>query len=244
MTKWLVVHYAPGAAGRLLICYLGTHPQIASFNQSEQSHIDWFKSTYDVELKYSFRNWTNLEPYEPWGIKKYVSSKYPRGDNIDSVAIDLPNKWIPLVWHKDYTAKFMKRYYAVNIVNDPDSLTWFHKSVWRKLFHAIKNDKGYLIYDQSHRPKDAMTIKFDNQYELQVKNLHTFIKERIINNPDNIKFRKKNRFAQGIDINLTDLSSSNPKPMLDKIVADMGLDKFDWHEAQQMWSHWQSLHDY
>jgi hypothetical protein len=83
----LFVRYAPGSAGNLLITLLQTSDQLSSWNpyidtirkntDFEQQYFKWFSQHFvddlDKHLLY--------EPHHPYQLS-FVSSKFPRGDNL------------------------------------------------------------------------------------------------------------------------------------------------------------------
>lgn len=239
-TKFLLIRFAPGAAGKILIACLGTHPEIASWNNTLSTNLEWIKKCYPGD----FKSWLDNEPQNPWGLQKYVSAEYERGDKLERLEIDFPNKWITMIWHKNYIADFMKKYHIVNIIIDKPSVRWYHRSRWRKHFTAKKMNNYYQITQHQHRPTYAVG-KFNNQYIVKVINLFSFIKKNVINYPIKQRFLKTEDQMAGTMILLSDLLREDGfKDSLNKISSDLKLASFDWNEAVAIWRHWRSLHEY
>ena len=241
MNKWLLIRYAPGSAGRMLASLLSTHPEIASWNNTDYDDLLWFKNCYPG----NFDKWMVDEPYDSWKLNQYISAKYPRGDNLDSLPITLPQMWLPFVWHKEYVAKFMTNYFTINIELDPPSHRWYHKSRWKKNFRCKKTATGYTVYNLSHAPNPNIQLqqKFDNQYEINIENLHGWLKHNIINAQEKQKFLGNNNIKPGVAVKLSDLLV-DPRPVLHNIANQLCIDKHNWDVAYQMWVHWKKLHNY
>ncbi len=240
MTKFLIIRYAPGAAGKILICLLGCHPEIASWNNSNLSNHNWAK----IVFKKDFENWLNREPKNPWNMQQYVSATYSRGDDIDELPIDFSEKWIPITWHKNYLGKFIKKYHTINIIINKSGARWYHRSRWKKHFKVEKNNSNFLIYQQQHR-NSYQIQNFNNQYIIEVKNLFSFIKNNVINYKENFNFLTDDDLKPSSNIFLSDLLSwSTTKKSLEKISIDLDLSEFNWEEVKDIWNHWRSMHDY
>lgn len=238
MNRFLLIKFPPGAAGKMLVTCLGTHSEIASWNTTNFSELDYAKSRYTG----NFDNWLDAEPTNPWKFQKYVSAMYPRGDDIDQLDINFPNLWIPTLWQKTYTARFMQNYFCVNINVDKNSLKWYRKSRWKKQFSVEKNKNTYIITQHQHRPSYAVG-NFNNQYKIKTNNLYRFIKENIIDYP--IVDHLNNNALQGVSVNLSDmLYQDSFFKILQKIQKQMNIGKHDWSESIEIWKHWRSLHDY
>lgn len=239
-TKFLLIRFAPGSAGKMLIACLGTHPAIASWNTSTESNLEWAKKCYPG----NFDSWLDTEPQNPWGLQKYVSAEYERGDNLEYLEIDFPDKWIPIIWHKNYLASFIKQHHAINIIIDKKSKRWYHRSRWKKQFSVERLSDGYQITQHQHRPKYTVG-NFNNQYIVQVKNLYSFIKDNVINYPVKQRFLEIEEQLPGTTILLSELlDEAEFKKSLDKIAMDMGLAKNNWNEAITIWKYWRSKHAY
>lgn len=240
MTQFLVIRYTPGAAGKLLTSLLSIHPEISSWNRNELDNLTWFKNSFSENLE----TWMDFEPQNPWNIKDYVSSFYPRGDNLETLPIDFENKWIPVIWHKNYLAKFIKNYHIVTIHIDNKSKKWYHRSRWKKHFKAEIKNKTYKVYQFQHKP-NSQVRNFNNKYCVEVNNLFSFIKKNVIDYKDNFNFTNNTTDHLQTNINLSNLLEwESTKKSLEKISKDLNLKEFDWDCVENLWRHWRSCHKY
>lgn len=238
--KFLLVRFAPGAAGKMLITCLGTHPEIASWNTTNKSDLAWAKECYTG----NFDAWLDSEPQTPWQIKKFISAIYPRGDDLESIPIKFPNLWIPIVWQKNYPAKFMKTYQVVNILLDKTSMRWYHKSRWRKQFSIDQVDDKVVVTQHRHRPTYQVG-NFNNVYKLEVTNLRKFIKDNVINYYVKHQFLRVEDQIAGTNIFLSELlNEQGLEKSLRRIGNDLRLKEFNWEEAKLIWQYWKKLHNY
>lgn len=239
-TKFLLIRFAPGAAGKMLIACLGTHPEIASWNNTPSTNLEWVKKCYPGD----FDSWLDTEPQNPWGLQKYVSAEYERGDKLEHLEIDFPDKWIPIIWHKNYLPAFIKQHHAINIIIDQTSVRWYHKSRWKKQFSVERLDDVYQITQHQHRP-NYVVGNFNNQHIVHSTNLYSFIKDNVINYSLKKRFLKAEEQMPGSTILLSDLLCEDGiKNSLGKISLDMGLTTNDWSEAIAIWKYWRSKHAY
>ena len=238
-TKFLLVRFAPGAAGKALVTCLGTHPEIASWNTTSMSELEYAKTRYNG----NFDSWLDVEPTNPWNFQKYVSAMYPRGDDLEYLEIDFPNLFIPTLWQKSYTARFMENYFCINIKVDKEALKWYHRSRWQKQFSAEKRGDTYFITQHQHRPSYSVG-NFDNQYIIETKNLHAFIRENVINY-SYINDINNSAILPGMVINLSELLHQDRFfESLTRIQKNLNIQAHDWTESMEIWKHWRSLHGY
>jgi len=241
-TNFLLIKFPPGAAGKMLISLLGYHPQIASWNNTQDSEEVWFKKHFNGELN----NWMNTEPQSPWPISEYVSAMYTRGDETDNLPIQFPkNVFVPIIWHKLYPPKFAKKYKSVVILVDKKSRKWYHRSRWLKHFNYEKQAQGYKIYKLQHRPTYQFG-NFDNQYIEYTDNIFSFLKQNVINYDQKKIYSSQSNFSnETVFINLSDLLENNSAiECLNKITQNLNLDTFNWNSVMPLWQHWRNLHKY
>ena len=239
-TKFLLIRFAPGAAGKILIACLGTHPEIASWNNTTLTNLEWVKKCYPGD----FGSWLDTEPQNPWGLQKYVSAEYKRGDELENLEIEFPDQWIPTIWHKNYLASFMKQHHAINIIIDNISARWYHRSRWKKQFTAVCLNGGYQITQHQHRPNYTVG-NFNNQYNIQITNLYSFIKDNVINYSIKKRFLKADEQMPGTSILLSELLTEDGfRRSLNKISQDLKVSENDWSEAIAIWKYWRSKHEY
>jgi hypothetical protein len=241
-TNFLLIKYPPGAAGKMLVALLGNHPQIASWNKTQDSEEIWFKKHFHGQLN----NWMNTEPQCPWPISCYVSSLYPRGDELTSLPINFPkNLYVPILWHKLYPPNFAKNFKSIVILVDKDSKKWFRRSRWKKHFNCEIENNLYKIYNMQHLP--SVQIKnFNNSYIEYTDNLFGFIKEKVFRYDQlEIYSSKKNFYNENVFITLTDLIHEDSIiKCLDKITKELNLNSYNWNTVLPLWQHWRNLHNY
>lgn len=241
-TDFLLIKFPPGAAGKMLISLLGHHPQIASWNNTQDSEEVWFKKHFCEQLD----NWMNTEPQSPWPISKYVSAMYTRGDNIDNLPIKFPEDvHVPIIWHKLYPPRFAKKYKSIVILVDKQSQKWYHRSRWLKHFNYKEQPVGYKIYKLQHRPTYQFG-NFDNQYIEYTGNIFKFLKQNVVNYDQKKIYSNQDNFDnETVFINLSDLiNETNVVNCLNKITKALELNNFNWNSVMPLWTYWRNLHKY
>lgn len=241
-TNFLLIKYPPGAAGKMLISLLGHHPQIASWNNTQDTDEVWFKKHFCGHLN----NWMDVEPQCPWEISKHVSAMYPRGDELEKLPIEFPdNLLVPINWHKVYPPRFAKKYKSIVIIVDKKSQKWYHRSRWLKHFNCEKQNQGYKIYKLQHRPTYQFG-NFNNQYVEYTNNIFDFLKQNVIDYDQKKFFSNQNNFIdETVFINLSSLINEDcVVECFNKITKDLNLNSYDWHTAMPLWRHWRELHNY
>ena len=241
-TNFLLIKFPPGAAGKMLISLLSQHPQIASWNNSTDSDEVWFKKHFDGQLA----NWVHNEPQCPWPISRYVSSLYPRGDELTTLPINFPaNLYVPILWHKLYPPNFAKNFKSIVILVDKDSKKWFRRSRWKKHFNCKIENNLYKIYNMQHLPS-AQIKNFNNTHIEYTDNLISFIKERVFGYDQlEIYSDKSNFYNETVFINLSDLIFKDRIiGCLERITEDLNLNSHNWDTVMPLWQHWRNLHNY
>ena len=241
-TKFLLIKFPPGAAGKMLISLLGHHPEIANWNVTDLSNFEWFYKCFQNNLN----SWMDHEPQSPWPISYYVSAIYPRGDDLTSLPIDFPQSYyVPIIWHKLYPPKFAKNYKSIVVLVDKQSTNWYYRSRWKKHFICKKQNDQFKIYKLQHRPTYQFG-NFENNYIEYTKNLCSFIKQNVVNYDQKIIYsQKKNFLNDDVIINLSDLLNKDKiVDCLNKITSQLKLSDFDWHSVLPLWQHWRNLHNY
>lgn len=210
------------------------------------------------------KNWLKYEPkpMESWNTV-FFSSTYKRGENLsDDQFLDLcnkyctdyfkksvlDNKFIPIVWHKDFEPGFLKNSKFINVHLDEKSLKWYHRAVWFKMYdysdgiiHRKTHDLNYTGNRHS---------KFIAQYsnEVYVKDHPiNFIKNNICKSTqknyfsNTFKLSKDNQFI----LNLSQiLSESEIISEIDKICNFLKIEHLSHKYIKKCHSHWIYCHDF
>jgi hypothetical protein len=240
VAKFLVVRYPPGGAGKMLCALLGFHPDIQSWNNTEQSDSEWFKSSFTSD----FDSWLDNEPKNCYSINQYYSATYTRGDDLSNLPINFADLWIPLHTHKFNIPNWMQHYQIITIMLDQPSLKWFYKSKWRKRYSARKIDDGYEITQQEHRDSYKIAgFESQNLYKVKTNSLYRFIRNNIIE--DNFTHLFKNPPVGKNDIVIPLSELLEYKSIIDNLqkIANT-LQIIPYENLENIYNHWRNLHDY
>jgi hypothetical protein len=234
--KFIFVRYCPGSCGNFLISILQQSAKIAHWNPDldtlrssddwKRNYLDWFKSRFQTDL----HNHLKSEPHHPYKLD-FISAKHPRGDDIstqdflaslsarndrhffDAVQKD---KHICLRLHKSMVPVWARNACIINIVVDPDSAKWLHRTRAIKMF-GRENDK--FISKENHPEflkHKFPELKFRNPYEFPIHGIR-FLRDFVIGEPTLVMFKS----AQSIT------SDPSNKLVTQQIFLDLS-DLFDW----------------
>lgn len=196
------VRYAPGACGTFLLTVLSSSTQFACWCPELQkikgtsAFADMFFSWFQTKFTTNLGEHLLHEPHHPYRLD-FWSSKYPRGDTIDSNAMIayltlrddqhfLDNikqrRPTPLRLNKGVVPKFGMQNPVINVVIDPASQRWLNRIRYIKLFE--KTQDGFVMKEQHPRYLQAknLTQRFQNAYMVKTSS-YSFIKNHIINEP-------------------------------------------------------------
>lgn len=197
----IFVRYCPGAAGNFLVSLIQLDTSTAHWDldiesrraqASDDDYITWFRQRFGPDLG----NHLKHEPHHPYQLD-FISAKYPRGDDLswgdffqeiqrrnDRPLLDAiqSNRPVTLRLHRSRIPDWAIRPRMINVIADPPSHKWLHRTRLVKLFgfddgHWIsrENDPEFLAYK-------FREIKFHNPYRFQQGSL-SFIRERVIGDP-------------------------------------------------------------
>lgn len=197
----IFVRYCPGAAGNFIISLIQLHPGVAHWDINIERHRAqmqdhdlraWFHDHFNSDLA----NHLKHEPHHPYQLD-FVSSKYPRGDDIswpeflqlshernDLALAQAMAQRRPVVLrlHKSRIPDWAVAPRIINVIADPASHRWLHRTRLTKLFgfdgtHWIsrENDPDFLRHKFRH-------IQFQNTYRFQ-RSAFGFIREHVIREP-------------------------------------------------------------
>jgi hypothetical protein len=211
-SKFLMVHYAPGSAGKFLASLLMSSPSLSHFdphvekNKTDRACVKYIETRFSSDIN----QWVRYEPnhVEAWNLH-FISPKFPRGDNLtiqqfnelaEEHATDHffqsvnQGKIIPSVWHKTNTPEYLLDSLFVTIIIDPGSMKWYHRALWHKLY-GIKNQKIHLkANDPDLNPAMTQYFKKFNNPVYSEEKFFTFVKQNILKNEFKLKFLNSDNF--------------------------------------------------
>ena len=266
--KFLMVNYAPGAAGKFLTSLLMSSPSLAHFdpevehNKSTRHCVEYIQKHFPRDIT----EWIIKEPNPrtAWNLH-FFSSKYPRGDNLTIAeffnlskehATDYfcqsvnQQKIIPSVWHKVTIPEFLADSMFVTIIIDPLSTKWYHRALWNKAYgyqngriHIKENDPALtpIPYMSQYFQKFNNPIYSDEKF-------FTFIKNNIINS----NFKKTFMFCENFQQSKTQefvllselLTYSSCYNAVTRICEKFNLEKVPDTVILKGHQHWMSCHKF
>jgi hypothetical protein len=264
--KFLVVQYAPGSAGKFLIAVLMASPSIAHFLpevESEKNNnkcLDFIKQSFIGD----FEKWISTEPQHAmaWNLH-FTSAKYPRGDDLSfdqfvelaetestDHFVDSVNagKQIIIARHKTVPTDFFSDSDFVTIKLDLQSLKWYHRAYWSKLF-GIKNNMIHIKENDPeliNQPMKKYLFKNNNSVYVE-QSVFSFIRNNIIKSQYKEKFLAPgiNPSKNHIIVNLTEiLVESRFVASVNAITEQFSLGTIDEKFIRSAHRHWISLHPY
>ena len=242
LPKFLIIRFAPGAAGNLISSLLQCSKEVAHLSEEWQSlkpDVNWLRYFQQV-FKPNYRNWTEIEPtaYFNWGTKSIFSSKYDRGNNlsIDDVfnlekihcsdyyfASKQQGLMQPIFWNKNVMPAYFYNSSSVTINIDKESLRWYDRSRYKKHFVVSPNaDKSVTVEHCEHKPSLAVNTNYHyhNEYISTYPSFKTFVREKIINYSFRNNFLNLSNVQEwpinNVNIDLSDLI--NPDRLFDAYI--------------------------
>lgn len=200
--KFIFVRYCPGACGNFVIACLLHHVATAHWNPKldsqrthkdfDRDHLDWFQSKFQTDLD----NHLKHEPHHPYQLD-FVSAKHPRGDDLNQEQFlqemikrqdryFLSNvdqrKHIILRLNKSQIPQWAMGAKIVNVLVDPNSRRWLHRTRSIKLFGRENNQ---FISKENHPEFLASKYKqrqFDNPYSFDIS-AYRFLRHHVMEEP-------------------------------------------------------------
>jgi hypothetical protein len=266
---FLVVRYAPGAAGKFLTSLLMASHSVAHFdkniehNKNSTQCIDYFHQHFPNVIG----DWLKYEPKhtDAWNLN-FLSMTYPRNDTLsqlefNKMAVDngsqyfwesvTQNKLIPWTTNKNTVPDFFKYSKFVTILIDEKSVKWYHRAKWYK-HYAIEYGR---IYNKTSDPQfHSQTMhqyyeKFKHENKIFVdESFQSFVRTNIIKNPIKYIFMDKSNFNQPVDqvfVNLSDLLSVEKCiEAVNQICKEFSLYPVPRDVIIEGHRHWASCHDF
>lgn len=205
----IFVRYCPGSAGNFIISLLMLSQRVSHWHlpleenpSSADDHLKWFRGcfTHDID------NHLKHEPHHPYCLD-FISAKHDRGDDLTTqqflqCAIDRDDR--PLLQalqgeksvifrlNKSRVPDWATQPKIVNIVIDPNSHRWLHRTRLLKLFGR---DQDHWISKENSPEFLAcknLSTQFQNQYKFDESNFR-FIRRKVIDDPIVQTFKHQSR---------------------------------------------------
>lgn len=261
--QFLIVRFAPGAAGRFLSTMLMGSDDVAHYDENVKTleqKLEYLKNSFNPDLT----QWLLNEPSDriAWGIT-FVSNKFPRGDNLSIQEFEQLSKknctsWyfknvrlgkkIIIPWNKSNIPPFY-RGSCITIILDKPSRRWFHRSHWIK-HYGIVNEKIHLKENDPavlRPPLNKIAEQFNNPIYSTEKFI-PFVKKNVISSAITKSFHDKNNLdyiENDIIINLSSLLEEKQCiATVNNICNQLNLKQIDQNYLKSGFSHWRNLHDY
>jgi hypothetical protein len=264
--EFLVVQFAPGSAGKFVMSVLMRSPRVAHFDATvEADKTDYRCLQY---IKHAFRGdfdrWILHEPQHAmaWNLH-FISAKYPRGDDLtvqqffdqaDQDAtqhfVDSVNagQLIPIARHKTTQTEFFASSKFVTIRLDANSLRWYHRAYWSKLF-GLRQGKIYLKENDPALNVAMQSYIASYQNPIYVEQSpFAFLRHNVINNKYKTVFANVNSAALGnnnITLDLsTVLSESSFVTAVSMLAHTLDLGEIPKSFVRLAHQHWKSCHGF
>jgi hypothetical protein len=268
LPKFLIVRFAPGAAGNMISSLLQCSPEVAHWSEEQQNKKpchDWMEYFTQVFPK-DINKWLYHEPIGKlqWGTRNIFSAKYERGNSLTVEKFleleeklctpyyhqqKLEQKYLPIFWHK----KFMPAYFAnsrsIIIHLDRKSVRWFDHAVYHKHHQIVESTKDYINVRLLENRPEIIVKGFQQQveYEKRWPNFRQFVKERIIDNPWRLQYQHTyNIPAWSIPtskVNLSDLLDNDTiSSCYQSICEFLEISAILEQQVKSLHSYWKGLH--
>jgi hypothetical protein len=261
--NFVIVRFAPGAAGRFLITMLMGSDDVAHYDsncKTIKEKLNYLKTSFTKDLD----RWLLTEPSDKlaWGIT-FVSNKYPRGNNLSISEFEALSKehctpWyfenvalgkkIIIPWNKSAIPVFYKGA-SISIIIDKPSKRWFHRAHWIKHYGLI-NGKIHLKENDPavHRaPLDKIVRQFNNPIYSNEKFI-SFVKKNVVGTDINKLFYDINNLEHAnndISINLSSLlNESQCLNVINNLCIQLRLKLIDQTYLKEGFNHWRNLHSF
>ncbi len=261
ISNFIIVRFAPGAAGRFLSTMLMGSDDVAHYDptvKTIEEKLNYLKTSFTQELD----RWLLTEPSDKiaWGIT-FVSNKYPRGDNLSVNEFETLSKthctpWyfknvslgkrIIIPWNKSNIPNFYKNN-SISIIIDKSSRRWFNRAHWIKHYGIVDNKIHLKENDPSvHRkPLDKIVKQFNNPIFSEEKFI-SFVRKNVIGSNISKLFYDSNNleYAENdIKVNLSSLLEEKQcVETINNICNQLNLARIDQSYLKEGFKHWRNLH--
>jgi hypothetical protein len=214
MTKFLILRFAPGAAGNLVSSILQCSPEVAHWDptqelqKSNNNWLDYFKKIFPTDIS----QWIYHEPIGQlnWGTREIFSAKYERGNNLTQTEFEnleiihctkyyheqkKLDRYLPIFWHKEHMPSYFANSRAITVHLDSKSLRWFDHAVYKKHYRIIKNTSDCITVQRLENRPEIVIKQFQGQveFESQWPSFRSFVKECILENPFRLQYSQTER---------------------------------------------------
>lgn len=204
LPRFLILRFAPGAAGNMISSLLQCSPEITHWDpdcQSKKPQVNWleyFQRVFPDDMK----KWVYHEPVSKlsWGTREIFSAKYPRGDDLgtdeflDREAASCnkfyhenkrAGRYLPIFWHKPNMASYFVNSKCVIISLDRASLRWFDHAVYHKHHNILSHDPHQITVQLLENRPEAVLPQFRDTVDFEKcwRTFRHFVRERILENP-------------------------------------------------------------
>lgn len=262
LNNFFLINFPQGSAGKFLGSLLMASPSVAHYDQNIEKNKNNKLCLEYIENHFqrNFKKWIANEPnhVNAWNLH-FLSSKYPRGDNLSTKEFIeqcnthgtdhfkqtiAENKLILLPWHKTTFPGFFEKSKKITILIDTDSFEWFDRALWNK-HYAIEDDKVVLlIHDWRLNQSMKKYFQLYNNPYYSNDPIDVFYDKHIKNNPDKQLFSNTfNERLNNLHVNLSDILCLNS--LLEKIKLlenTFDLLPIDQDFIEQSHNHWYNLH--
>lgn len=260
---FIIVRFAPGAAGRFLTTMLMGSDDVAHYNphcKTIEEKLNYLKTSFTQDLD----RWLLTEPSDKiaWGIT-FVSNKYPRGNDLSKEQFETLSKehcttWyfqnvalgkkIIIPWNKSNIPVFYQGS-SISIIIDKPSRRWFNRAHWIK-HYGLVNGKIHLKENDPavHRPPlDEIVRQFNNPIYSEEKFI-PFVKKNVIVSPISKLFYDKDNldhYENDITVNLSSLLEEEQCiAVINSICNHLQLKPIDPNYLRKGFNHWRKLHPF
>lgn len=208
--KFLILRFAPGAAGNMLAGFLQCSPEVAHWDPTQQlqkpnnSWAHYFQQVFTSDLS----RWVYNEPSAQlqWGTRKIFSAKYPRGNDISlKTFLELEqsqctlyyhqqkksNRYLPIFWHKQIMPEYFQNSRSLIIKIDNSSLRWFDHAVFYKHYNIISTCRNRVRVELLENRPEIVPDQFRTQVDFMKEwpSFREFVREKIYQNPYRAQYR-------------------------------------------------------
>jgi hypothetical protein len=215
LPKFLVIRFAPGAAGNMLTSMIQCSPEVAHWDEQQESikpnnnWLAYFESCFPREIN----KWLYYEPIGQlnWGTRNIFSAKYPRGNNftVDEFLEQEKiycnqyyhqqknqKKYLPVFWHKEIMPEYFINSKSICIELDQPALRWYNHAVYKKHYRIINlsRDKRCTVEILQNRPQIVLPqYRGQVEYTKTFDSFRQFVNQCIVQNPFQMMFRQANQ---------------------------------------------------
>ena len=267
--KFLVVRYAPGAAGKFLTSLLMSSPSLAHWDQQVELDKSVIGCNQYIQnhFPHNIGDWLQHEPRhtDAWNLH-FISMTWPRNDDLSQCKFNAlakehgskyfwesvdQGKLIPFTTNKNTVPDFFKDSLFVTVLLDLDAVKWYHRAKWYK-HYEVQHGKVYnkTLDSKFHNPVMKQYYdRYSSENKMHVEEkFSSFVRHNIINNPVKHLFMDVDNFKQDIAqviISLSDILHLDRCILqVDKICKELNLLPVPKDVIISGHRHWSSCHEF